>query len=384
MQAQVNLVKNPSFEVYDTCPNNGEQVSYSKFWSGIDSSWVFYTLPDPWCNPDYFNACATDAGATIPNNAYFYHYARTGNAMMGVRMFNNGLVDGALITSYLQGRLYTPLVAGQSYCVSFYVVKMAFAGYAQNNIGAYFDDGSIDTASICHNYQTEYTPQINDTAIVGDTLNWTKIQGSFIANGTERFITIGDFFDTANTEHFYCSSEGSGFYLVDDVSVIASNATAYAGPDVTITPGDTVWLGVDSNGAGMPCYWYVLGNPNTIDSGGTLVVAPDTTTTYVLSMNLCGTVTYDTVVVTVVGEGVRNVQMGQYKNVQIYPNPATTELTVSAANNIDNVSISNLLGQELFSKTYTTQKAVINVAYLPPGMYLIKTNGAVIKKFLKE
>jgi len=290
-QAQVNLVRNPSFEQDTACPNNGEQVSYCNSWTGIDSSWFFYTLPDPLCNPAYLNTCATDPGESIPNNSAFYHYARTGNGMMGTRMYNDGTTVGYLLAMYLQGRLYSPLISGQSYCVTFYVVRFVRCGYANNNIGAYLDDGSIDTASVCHNYQTEYSPQINDTAIITDTLNWTKIQGSFIANGTERLITIGNFFDTAHTKHVYYNGEGSGDYLIDDVSVIASNTTAYAGPDVTITLGDTAWLGVDSNGAGMPCYWYVLGGTAAIDSGGSIAVAPtDTTmpTTYVVMMDLVG------------------------------------------------------------------------------------------------
>ena len=299
-QAQVNLVKNPSFEQYSICPNDDEQVSYSNYWSGIDSSWVFFTSPDPRCNPEYYNTCSTSAGVSIPGNPYFYHYPRTGNAMMGVVFYDDGTVYHELIAFYLQGRLYSTLVAGQSYCVTFYVVRYTYMGYANNNIGAYLDDGSIDTASVCHNYQTEYTPQINDTSIITDTLNWTKIQGSFIANGTERCITIGNFFDTAHTEHIqYPGYDRHGVYLVDDVSVIASNAIAQAGPDQTITAGCSTYIGVDSNGDGMPCYWYVLGSTTPIDSGGAILVNPLTTTTYVVSMDLCGTVTTDTVTVNV-------------------------------------------------------------------------------------
>jgi len=299
-RAQVNLVRNPSFEQYSICPNNAEQVSYANYWSGIDSSWVFYTAPDPRCNPNYYNICSTSPGISIPDNPFFYHYPRTGNGMMGMILYDDGTTYGEIVTEYLQGRLYTPLIAGQSYCVTFYVVRMSYMGYTNNNIGAYLDDGSIDTASVCHNYQTEYTPQINDTSIITDTLNWTKIQGSFIANGTERCITIGNFFDTAHTEHIhYPGYQASGAYLIDDVSVIASNATAYAGPDQTITAGCYTDIGVDSNGDGMPCYWYVLGGTTAIDSGGTMLVHPLTTTTYVVSMDLCGTVTTDTVTVNV-------------------------------------------------------------------------------------
>jgi len=282
----------------------------------------------------------------------------------------------------LQGRLYTPLVAGQSYCVTFYVVRMAAMAYANNNIGAYLDNGSIDTASVCHNYQTEYTPQILDTSIITDTLNWTKIQGSFIANGTERVITIGNFFDTAHTEHIrFASGDTHGMYLVDDVSVIASNATAYAGRDTTITLGDTAWLGVDINGAGMPCYWYMLGGTSPIDSGGSIAVSPTDTitpTTYVVSMDLCGTVTYDTVVVTVTGTtGVSNLKLGQFENLKIYPNPSANNITIEGAQGCM-MSIFNILGQMVFEDNITNNKQTESISCLINGVYtiqLINSNG---------
>jgi hypothetical protein len=47
----------------------------------------------------------------------------------------------------------------------------------------------------------------------------------------------------------------------------------------------------------MPCYWYILGGTTPIDSGGTIKVAPTDTVTYVVAMDLCGTITYDTVTV---------------------------------------------------------------------------------------
>jgi len=317
LHAQVNLVRNPSFEQYNNCPHDVHEVLYADYWTGIvDTGWSpdlpvdsFVTPPAGYCLPTYYNTCDNIIDdpsriCTLPGNQDFYHYPRTGNALMGGRMFYDYSVTGFTFGTeqYMQGRLYSTLTAGQSYCVTFYVFRDASsgAGYAINHIGAYLDDGTVDSTTDCGKEQTEYAPQVVDTPVITDTLNWTKIQGSFIANGTERFITIGNFFDTAHTEHILVAAAGYfAYYLVDDVSVIASNATAYAGPDQTITAGCYTNIGVDSNGDGMPCYWYVLGGTTAIDSGGTMLVHPLTTTTYVVSMDLCGTVTTDTVTVNV-------------------------------------------------------------------------------------
>ncbi len=304
-QAQVNLVKNPSFEQYTNCPEYLNEISYAAYWNGVDTSWHYgdpLTSMPAACLPEYCNTCSTNASSSIPSNGRFYHYPRTGNGMASAIMFydNFYITTGNYYQDYLQGQLSSHLVAGQSYCVTYFVVNENHSGYAINHIDAYLDDGTIDTSTNCGHTLLEFVPQIQDTGIINDTLNWVKIQGSFVANGTEKYITIGNFHDTSHTEHIaILPGAHTSNYLIDDVSVIASNATAYAGPDVAITVGCSAHIGADSSGDGMPCYWYVLGGTAPIDSGGSIIVRPTDTTTYVVAMDLCGTVTYDTVTVNV-------------------------------------------------------------------------------------
>ena len=409
LRAQVNLVRNPSFEQYNNCPHYPHEVLYADYWTGIvDTGWSpdlpidsFITIPAGYCFPTYFNECDDSVAdpsrfCTLPDNQHFYQYPHTGKALMGGRMYYDYSELGFTFgwQQYMQGRLYSGLVAGQSYCVTFYVVNIPESGYAINHIGAYLDDASVDSTTDCGKEQTEYIPQVYTDSIINDTINWTKIQGSFIANGTERFITIGNFFDTAHTAHILLYTGGYfAFYLVDDVSVIASNATAYAGRDTTIMLGETAWLGVDSNGAGMPCYWYILGGTSAIDSGGSIVVAPtDTTapTSYVVVMDLCGTITYDTVVVGVVGtSGVANLKIRQFENLKIYPNPSVGDVTIEGAEGCE-VRIFNVLGEMVYSSVGLTMtpKEVINISGLANGVYTIQLiNGNGYKKniqLLKE
>ena len=304
--AQINLVINGGFEQRDTCPWLNQQMKIVNDWSSIDTGYVSTSFPlvgDPNCSPSYVNACASYGVCSVPSNVTFYHYPHTGNGMLYHMMYSDQTDTSyypLFLRAYAQGHLSSTLVAGQSYCVTFYVVKSNAASISVDKIGAYLDNGSIDTTGSCGLPQTEYTPQVYTTTIIGDTLNWTKIQGSFIANGTEKFITIGNFFDSAHTDKITPTPTNHfGIYLVDDVSVIPSSATAYAGPDVTITVGSSATIGATTNGDGMPCYWYILGSTTAIDSGGTIQVSPLDTITYVVSMDLCGVITYDTVTVNV-------------------------------------------------------------------------------------
>jgi len=388
-QAQINLVKNASMEQHTACPWEYDQISLANYWSSLDSVYQ----PDSVnyygeCAPEYCNACATWSNIEVPAGAWYYQYPRTGSGMAQVQMFFDSSItlSSSDYRDYLQGRLYRNLIAGQSYCVTYYVNLEEASGYATNNIDAYLDDGIIDTFGYaCGKPHTEINPQIIDTAIIYDTMNWVKIQGSFIANGTERFITIGNFHDKAHTIYtpVTYSSGHVTWYLIDDVSVIASSATAYAGPDVTIAPGDSAWIGVDSNGEGMPCYWYVAGNTTPIDSGGRIAVHPTDSTTYVVSMDLCGTVTYDTVKVNVSTLGVASPGLSKGE-VTLFPNPASTKLTITASSKITDIVISNLVGQTLLVQNYNAEKAIINVADLPPGIYFVKVNNTVVRKFIKE
>ena len=72
---------------------------------------------------------------------------------------------------------------------------------------------------------------------------------------------------------------------------------------------------------------------------------------------------------------------------QIYPNPVTAILTISASENISAISILTLLGQKLVSITNLSSKENINVSDLKNGWYLVQItvgNSTNTTKFLKQ
>jgi hypothetical protein len=73
--------------------------------------------------------------------------------------------------------------------------------------------------------------------------------------------------------------------------------------------------------------------------------------------------------------------------IKMYPNPATNMLNIEALNEIENISVYNLLGQEVISKTTNNKVVNLDIASINSGIYIIKTtiDGVVsASRFVKE
>jgi type IX secretion system substrate protein/NHL repeat-containing protein len=70
--------------------------------------------------------------------------------------------------------------------------------------------------------------------------------------------------------------------------------------------------------------------------------------------------------------------------IRVYPNPASTELNIDAPAPINQVTISNLVGQIVYTCDYNTSYARIDITNLSSGVYFIKINGSEVRKFVKE
>ncbi len=381
VKAQENLVFNGDFELHDSCPHDLDQIRYAKYWDAIDTNYVIdsiaslgYRIGDFFA--EYVNKC--DSGyCAIPHNRWFNHDTRTGNGMVfAVWYFDNSFVFPGLI-NYVQGRLVHPLEAGRAYCVTFYVNSQN--DYALSNIGAYFDDATIDTTHDPANLQPQYTPQVVDTNVIADSIAWTKIQGSFVANGTERFVTLGVFEDTGHFRHIQTrlGLSAYGMYLVEDVSVIPLDAVATAGRDTTITIGDTVRLGPPIHAGGLPVYWYKLGSTRPFDSTGNVYVHPDTSTSYVMMLDKCGEPSYDTVTVNVGNLSVKELtRSNSLQRYSLYPNPNNGVFTVRQVVNDDLnavITISDLAGKVIYSgnNSFLNGKVSLQLPDVATGMYIV-------------
>jgi len=166
------------------------------------------------------------------------------------------------------------------------------------------------------------------------------------------------------------------WYLVDDISVIPSDAIANAGPDKVIaTAGDTVLIG-DTLDSYVPTYWYA--NGVIIDSNKSgIYVHPDTTTTYVVGLQLCGAVSYDTVVVRLASDtghtdSISNVKpLTSQVEPAIWPNPVHNELMVTNGTG-DVLYLYDMAGEVVYSATIASGREVEHIASLAAGVYLLQ------------
>jgi len=72
------------------------------------------------------------------------------------------------------------------------------------------------------------------------------------------------------------------------------------------------------------------------------------------------------------------------ENIKIYPNPSSTALTITSDDKISQITITNLLGQTLFTGNYNSEQVAVNVADLPAGLYLVRVNDTEVRKFVKR
>jgi hypothetical protein len=212
VQAQ-NLVPNPSFEIYDTCPDYFNQIGRAVEWFASRST------------PDYFNACASaSSGFSVPNNIFGYRIPASGNGYSGII----AKFAASNTTEHLGIQLSSTLQISTKYYVSF---KVSLAGQGNqssycgiNKLGALFSTAQFSGLSlspVCN------CPQIFSNSIITDTLNWTRILGSFVADSSYSFIYLGRFFDNSSTDSIQITgSMCSAYYYIDDVCV--SDDSSYA------------------------------------------------------------------------------------------------------------------------------------------------------------
>jgi gliding motility-associated-like protein len=223
-----NLVPNPSFEDYTQCPDNCCQIVFAFPWKdclyGNGSS-------------DFYNTCSN---ASIILNLLSGQMPRTGNGEAGIYFFfNHNLNNNG--REYIQVELKTDLHKDKTYCTDFYVSLANSAQYAIENIHAYFSVNEIIQSSI--NF-FQFTPQIkNKNGIIKDTADWVRISESFIANGGEKNITIGNFDSTVNTNYIFVNYGVShAYYYIDDVSVCECSFDINLGKDTSLCEGESLIL----------------------------------------------------------------------------------------------------------------------------------------------
>ena len=212
-----NLVPNPSFEEYTQCP-----TGYGPY-EGMDRALDWHTTLG---GPELFNICDQGDTAGVPMNCFGYQVPASGVGYMGMWAFGNCECPSGL-HEIVGARLVEPLVVGQIYWGSLkvswttgYPNLDCFTGLASNNMGllcrmdsvgkGFGNGGWDDFPNYAH---------INSTAIITDSVGWTTISGTFMADSAYQFIYVGNFYGDDETQFVIMNLAGDQFayYYVDEI-----------------------------------------------------------------------------------------------------------------------------------------------------------------------
>ncbi|MDY5969301.1 MAG: OmpA family protein [Bacteroidales bacterium] len=220
-----NLVYNPSFEEYVDCPRK------------VDAHGILTTV-QAWFQPtagsaDYYNRCGSKE-CGVPKNKLGVQFPRTGDGMCGIYCSKTDYRE------YLQTKLKEPLRAGETYRLAFHVSLSEYSAGAVATIGGLVtQECPADTGEsvlmkkevrqvapgISQTVATYYQPQVQNNyyRVIANTVSWTEISGEFVAEGGERYLTIGNFLPASQSnvtdlEALTYVLPGA-YYYVDDVSL---------------------------------------------------------------------------------------------------------------------------------------------------------------------
>ncbi len=280
---QVNLVPNPGFEIYDTCPFNtvmpiragAEAICRATPWFQPNEP---NATPSSGCgksSSDFFHTCS----GNIPyvSSGFNYQYPHLGNGFSGIAFFDPYIPNEA--REYLEVPL-TSLLKKKQYCVSWNTNLSGVSGIGANRVGAHFSKDTIFQTGSWE--RIPVIPQVENFAIVTDTQNWVPFHQIFTAEGGERFMTIGNFREAGLIDSIVVNpSLRWPYYYFDDFGVYElPEISAGLGGEID-TLGENVGLQANCEGCWNDLvyrWWPSAGLSDTTILNP--IATPDVTTTY--------------------------------------------------------------------------------------------------------
>ncbi|HPF92073.1 MAG TPA: hypothetical protein PLL57_15540, partial [Flavobacteriales bacterium] len=182
-----NLVPNPGFEETDSCT----------FGLGLGALHDWYSA---YLTPDHLQGCQPYGAANgLPLNIFTYQQPFEGNSCAGIFSYDGH--TGQEQREWLMVSLLDTLEPGQRYYCSFRA-NTAFGGNGWNPVNWLASDhlGMLFTT-----YERQWVwgdpypaplnqAQIFHSQVLNDTVGWTLVSGSFVADSAYTYLMIGNFF----------------------------------------------------------------------------------------------------------------------------------------------------------------------------------------------
>lgn len=188
--------------------------------------------------------------------------ALSGKAFIGIHAY--GIKN---YREYLTSPLNCRLIKGETYIFKMYVKLSRNSEFAINSFGVSFNDERPDvktTGTLKDSIQLLF----DNKAFYDDKRAWILVEDSFVAEGNEAYLTIGNFLDDENTvskKTVRMAREGKAYYYIDNVSLESKNGhdpckailDSFDCEDVTVSDYNLV------NDPSFECYSECPSNVNT-------------------------------------------------------------------------------------------------------------------------
>ena len=352
--------------ILTTDPVNGFQIVLSKS-HGFVKAFDLYTFPYHLPNAiytngfDYFldNCVGYPASSSAPNqnNSIFNLVSFINPTIQQLYQWNIGDVyeyascngfDGCSPVDYYYLDTITNESIGTDYTEYFYRGLASGLNNLPYSGGYYYYISSASTGS-----NTHYNSYLLDTFKMPEEYNYIMPNGGYIY-GTNRSC----FFYYYPNDSSYCLV--SPKYEFINNQIIGNQYYApFEGPNTTIT---------NKIGLGLLEYYSL-----SFESG--MLITEQLLLYYNRSGQYCGD--YHPIAL-----GLQSVT--KENSIAIFPNPTTTQLTIQSNNDINQVTIANLLGQTVYCQQPNALKVQIDVSGLADGVYFVKVNGSEVRKFVKK
>lgn len=208
-----NLLPNPSFESVDKSPKRLGSIESATGW--VSPTGARADLFTSNKNPEI----------GVPENIFGKEHPKEGGNYAGIVAYSYGNKEPR---TYVMTKLDAPMKKDMRYCVKFNISLAEASKYAVNNVAAklskkpFGTDSKlplIDEPSVLH-----YN---NDHKIVSARFDWTEICGVYVAEGGEKYFTIGNFNSDDETKNERMKKDPkikttqvmSAYYYIDHASV---------------------------------------------------------------------------------------------------------------------------------------------------------------------
>ena len=190
-QEDNNLVLNSSFESIEGKLKRLSQINFASDWQSPTA-----------LNADLFSK-SLKGDISVPENIYGKEYPKDGDNYAGILTFS---YNNKKPRTYLQTKLIKSLTSGLDYCINVHVSLADLSRYAIDNIGVHFSENPLTLdrkGDIIFSNQTELSNVLKneENKIFKSRYKWEKICGIYQADGKEKYITIGNFYNNKDTKY---------------------------------------------------------------------------------------------------------------------------------------------------------------------------------------